>query len=124
MTQFGTRKRLFAAQIAAGKTVPAAGAAVNVSERTSWRWAADPAVKAEVRRLEDAMLLAVAARLRQGALDALGWVAAVGADPAASPGARVAAGKVWLSARLEYADAATFEARLSALETKLAEGGG
>lgn len=119
MARRDTRRRLFAANLAAGAGVPEAGASLGISERTAWRWAADVTVKAEVTALQDAVLARVAARLGDGATAALGWLEAVGKDPAAPHAARVSAGRVWLTMNLGYNEQSEIEARLAALEKKL-----
>lgn len=118
------RKRLLAARLAAGDTVPQAAAALGVCDRTVQRWADDPAVKAEVTRLQGAALSAVSARLRTAATSAIDWLEAVGADTASPPAARVSAARAVLGGGLlEYVEAQELEARIKALEDALASEG-
>lgn len=117
------RKRLFAAAMASGQSAPDAGARLGLSLRTSWRWADDTAVKAEVMRLQGAALSAVSARLRTVAGQALDWLEAVGGDGASPAAARVSAARAVLGGGLlEYVEAQELEARIKALEDALADG--
>lgn len=115
------RKRLFAGYVASGRGIEDAGAAIGISARTAWRWADDPAVKAEVTRLQGAALSAVSARLRTAATSAITWLEDVGNDTASPPAARVSAARAVLGGGLlEYVEAQELEARIKALEDALA----
>jgi len=124
MAHNGGKRRLFAAHLATGKTIPEAAALVGISERTAWRWARAPDIMAETRRLQDEALGLVCARLRDGATAALGWLETVGADPTATHAARVSAARAWLDATLGYCEHVELEARIAALERRLTNGNG
>jgi hypothetical protein len=55
-----------AARVAAGDTIREAAAALNVAERTAYRWAAEATFKDKVSELRSAMFAAAAGRLADG----------------------------------------------------------
>ena len=90
----------------------------GLSDRTVRRYLADPSVVAELRKVQDERLRALARRattLAEGALAVLWQVAREDGQPAA---ARVAAAKAILDSTLRMTEVADLAERVSALEER------
>jgi len=99
-------------------SVATAADRAGVSERSLWRWLAEPGFKAALVEAQRELRQAVSIALRSAALVAVETLTGVAVDGSAPPGARVSAARTLLE--LAYRDVADdLEARLSELEARL-----
>jgi len=110
------KKRRLVAALLTSPSVRAAAQAADVSERTAWRWLSDDAVKAELRKRQDAILTELAAGLVADASEARGVLRSVMLDKASPRGVRVRAATVLLDAALRFAELVSMTDRLERLE--------
>ena len=109
------RQRAFVGHLF-GQSVEAAGAAVGVSPRTAWRWAAAPEVRAALAQAQQEALAQVTRRAVAAMAEALDVLRGIAADPDAPTGGRVQAARAILENALRFAEAVTLEERVRALE--------
>ena len=115
------RQRRFLAAVIATPDVRTASKASGVSERTCWRYLADPAVRSELSRRQDAVIGGAARRLAERMDAAVHVLSAIMASPTELSAVRVSAAKAILDAGLRLAELVSLQDRVSALET--AQGG-
>jgi hypothetical protein len=111
-----------AARVAAGQTVRAAARAVKTSERTAYRWAAEPAFKARVAELRAAMASASAGVLADGMAAAARALRQL--LKAKDLTVRLRACRLVLELATKLRDAGELEERVRGLEQRQAELGG
>jgi HEAT repeat protein len=114
------RRHILLTTLACGATVAVAAKQAGITERTAYRYLADPAVRQELDALQDETNQRAAARLQSTAPQAIkNLLEAQNSD--APPGVRRRAARRLLELGQRYREAITIEKRLVALEKQLPE---
>jgi hypothetical protein len=116
----GSADDRLAAELAAGKTVRDAAAAVGIAERTAHRRLTDAAFKARVAELRGRMIDAAAGRLADGMTSAADVLRELLTNP--DPNVRHKSAAKLIELSLKTRDVTELEGRLAALEQQLAGG--
>jgi hypothetical protein len=104
--------------MAGGETVRAAAAALEVPERTAYRWAAEADSQAQVAALRSAMVSAAAGRLADG-MDAAAVVLRSIALKGSNDGVKVRAARSVIELGLKVTELAELQDRVTAIEKRL-----
>ena len=113
------KQRRFVAFLATTPTIRDAAKAADVGETTAWRWLRQPAIKAEIRARQDAMLAQVSAGIASDMSAARQALVAVLDDKGASASAKVnAAGKL-LDCGLRLWEIVSMADRVAEIERRL-----
>ena len=115
MAQNGTLRAVFAAELAAGRTVSEAAARAGISMRTAARWHREPEVQAELERMRRSTLSHARERLLDLVDQAVGALSRVMASTE-SPAATVAAARTVLAHVLRFDERTELEERLRVIE--------
>ena len=117
------RQDAFAAALAAGNTIEAAGRSVGLSAATSYRWAADPAVASMVNGYRLEVRQRVVSALSTGCTLAVATLIEVARD-GKSEHARVNASLGLLSAARDWIELEDIAHQVRDLEERIGGGGG
>ena len=112
------RQRQFVV-VLAGSTVEDAAKSVGISERTGYRWLTLPAVRAELRQLQDNALAEAALRLARAMTSAVATLERIMADDSANANARVGAARALLDNGIRYQEVLELTERVQQLESRL-----
>ncbi len=116
-----TRQRRFIAALASTPTVRDAAALADVSEPTAWRYLADPAVKAEIAKRQDAMLAQTTAGLVRDMALARAVLIELVKAPETADGTRCRAALGILDCGLRLFEMLTLADRVAELERRVSE---
>jgi hypothetical protein len=119
MAVIGRRSRLpdpLALALATGLSVRDAAARASVSERTAYRWLADPGFRQRLVEVRAEFRERVLGQLTDASIEAVSNLRSIQADSAAPFPARVAASRAILENAQRLAEAVDLETRVAALE--------
>jgi hypothetical protein len=106
--------------LACGATVESAARRAGVTERTVYRYLADPAFRQRVHQARADQFERTAGALTAAAIAAVKRLTELLQDPSASPAVQRSAARDLLEMNLRYREGADWETRLAALEARLA----
>jgi len=110
------KQRRLVASLMGAPSVRAAASEAGVSERTAWRWLGADAVRRELTRRQDAILVELASSLVADASEAREVLATIMRDASVSAGIRVRAACAIQDAALRFAELWTLSERLARVE--------
>jgi len=117
--RLSAKQRRFVAFLATTPTIRDAAKAADVGETTAWRWLRQPAIKAEIRARQDAMLAQVSAGIVADMSAARQALVAVLDDKGASAPAKVNAAGRLLDCGLRLFELGTLSDRVAEIERRL-----
>lgn len=116
------RQRRMIEVLLSGLTIADACKTIGIDRKTYYRWLSEsPAFREALRQAENDLMTAAMRALLNLQSEAVGVLAGLLTDKRLPPNVRLAAARTVLDAALKTREAADFEARLSAIETKLDE---
>ena len=117
--RLSAKQRRFVAFLATTPTIRDAAKAADVGETTAWRWLRQPAVKAEIRQRQDAMLSQVSAGIVADMAKARAALVAVVNDKTATPSQRTTAAGKLLDCGLRLFELVALADRVAEIERRL-----
>lgn len=122
-TELTPRQRRFVVAMMAARTVAEAAELVGVTERTGYKYLANPIVKTALSQALDAVLAQATRRVVSSMSGALDTLEAIHTDEDAPSGARVSAAKAILDSGPRLREFSELCERIAVLEQQLGAGG-